>query len=264
MSKSAVILVTGASRGLGRGIAEHLAGQGYSIAINFARNASAADETVALCEAKRLNDGQRFLKVQADISLAADRSRMLGEVLEDFGRLDCLVNNAGIAPDSRTDIVEASEESYDKVMETNLKGPYFLTQSVARYWLGDKPEPMLSGGFCVIFVTSISAHTASTSRGEYCISKAGLSMAAQLWSARLAGDGIPVYELRPGIMESDMTAGVRDQYQKLIEEDGLVPQRRWGTGEDLGRAVASLVGGDFSFSTGSIIDVDGGLHIRRL
>jgi len=256
--------VTGASRGLGRGIAEHLAGQGYSIAINFARNASAADETVALCEAKRLNDGQRFLKVQADISLAADRSRMLGEVLEDFGRLDCLVNNAGIAPDSRTDIVEASEESYDKVMETNLKGPYFLTQSVARYWLGDKPEPMLSGGFCVIFVTSISAHTASTSRGEYCISKAGLSMAAQLWSARLAGDGIPVYELRPGIMESDMTAGVRDQYQKLIEEDGLVPQRRWGTGEDLGRAVASLVGGDFSFSTGSIIDVDGGLHIRRL
>ena len=242
--------MTGASRGLGRGIAEHLAGRGYSIAINFARNSAAADETLARCEASRSNDDQQFLTVQADITSAADRRRMLSEVLEHFGRLDCLVNNAGIAPDSRTDIASASEESYDKVMDTNLKGPYFLTQLVARYWLGDKSEPMLSGGFCVLFITSIS--------------KAGLSMAAQLWSARLAGDGIPVYELRPGIMESDMTAGVRDKYQKLIEEDGLVPQRRWGTGEDLGRAVASLVGGDFSFSTGSIIDVDGGLHIRRL
>ncbi len=256
--------MTGASRGLGRGIAEHLAGRGYSVAINFARNASAADETLALCEANRLNDDQRFLKVQADISLPADRSRMLSDVLEYFGRIDCLVNNAGIAPDSRTDIVQASEESYDKVMETNLKGPYFLTQSVARYWLGDKPEPMLASGFCVVFITSISAHTPSTSRGEYCISKAGLSMAAQLWSARLAGDGIPVYELRPGIMASDMTAGVKDKYDRLIAEGELVPQGRWGTGEDMGRAVASLVDGDFPFSTGAIIDVDGGLHIRRL
>jgi len=194
-----VILVTGSSRGLGRGIARHLAGRGYSIAINYARNAPASDETLALCEAGRQTDDQRF-----------------------------------------------------------------LTQAVAQYWLRDKPEPMLSCGFCVIFVTSISAHTASTTRGEYCISKAGLSMAAQLWSARLAGDGIPVYELRPGIMVSDMTKDIHEQYDKLVTEDGLVPQRRWGTGEDLGRAVASLVDGDFPFSTGAIIDIDGGFQIRQL
>ncbi len=259
-----VILVTGSSRGLGRGIARHLAGRGYSIAINYARNAPAADETLALCEAGRQTDDQRFLPVQADVADAADRRRMLAEILAHFGRLDCLVNNAGIAPGTRDDIVEASEESYDKVMGINLKGPYFLTQAVAQYWLRDKPEPMLSCGFCVIFVTSISAHTASTTRGEYCISKAGLSMAAQLWSARLAGDGIPVYELRPGIMVSDMTKDIHEQYDKLVTEDGLVPQRRWGTGEDLGRAVASLVDGDFPFSTGAIIDIDGGFHIRQL
>ncbi len=259
-----VILVTGSSRGLGRGIAQHLAGRGYSIAINYAHNAQAADETLALCEAGRQSDDQQFLPVQADVSDPEDRSRMLVDILTHFGRLDCLVNNAGIAPATRADIVDASEESYDRVMDTNLKGPYFLTQAVAQYWLGDKPEPMLSCGFCVIFITSISAHTASITRGEYCISKAGLSMAAQLWSARLAAEGIPVYELRPGIMTSDMTRGIREKYDKLITEDGLVPQRRWGTGEDLGRAVASLVDGDFPFSTGSIIDIDGGFQIRRL
>lgn len=264
MSEPAVILVTGASRGLGRGIARSLSEHGYSVAINFARNADAAAETVSLCEAVRQNDEQQFLLVQADVSSETERRRMLSAVLTHYGRLDCLVNNAGIAPDSRTDIIEAGEASYDHVMETNLKGPYFLTQAVARYWLGDKPEPRLSCGFCVIFVTSISAHTASTSRGEYCISKAGLSMAAQLWSARLAGDGIPVYELRPGIMETDMTSGVRDKYEKMIKDEGLVPQRRWGTGEDLGRAVVSLVDGDFPFSTGAVFDIDGGFQIRRL
>jgi 3-oxoacyl-[acyl-carrier protein] reductase len=259
-----VILVTGSSRGLGRGIAEQLATRGYSVAINYASNAQAADETLALCEAGRQTDDQQFLTVQADVANAADRQRMLAEVLAHFGRLDCLVNNAGVAPNTRDDIVDASEESFDRVMETNLKGPYFLTQLVARYWLGEKPEPMLSCGFCVVFVTSVSANTASTTRGEYCVSKAGLSMAAQLWSARLAANGIPVYELRPGIMTSDMTEGVREKYEKQITEGGLVPQRRWGTGEDLGRAVASLVDGDFPFSTGTIIDIDGGLQIRQL
>jgi NAD(P)-dependent dehydrogenase (short-subunit alcohol dehydrogenase family) len=259
-----VILVTGSSRGLGRGIAQHLATRGYSIAINYASNAQAADETLALCEAGRQADDQQFLTVQADVANPADRQRMLAEVLAHFGRLDCLVNNAGVAPSTRDDIIDASEESYDRVMETNLKGPYFLTQAVARYWLGEKPEPSLSCGFCIIFVTSVSANTASTTRGEYCMSKAGLSMAAQLWSARLAADGIPVYELRPGIMTSDMTTGVRKKYEKQISEGGLVPQRRWGTGEDLGRAVASLVDGDFPFSTGTIIDIDGGLQIRQL
>jgi NAD(P)-dependent dehydrogenase (short-subunit alcohol dehydrogenase family) len=217
----------------------------------------------ALCETARQTEEQQFLTVQADVVNSADRGRMLTEVLTHFGRLDCLVNNAGVAPRTRDDIVDASEESFDRVMETNLKGPYFLTQAVARHWLEKKPEPLLSGGFCVIFVTSVSANTASTARGEYCISKAGLSMAAQLWAARLAADGILVYELRPGIMISDMTASVQEKYEKPITEDGLVPQRRWGTAEDVGRAVTSLVDGDFPFSTGTIIDIDGGLQIRQ-
>jgi NAD(P)-dependent dehydrogenase (short-subunit alcohol dehydrogenase family) len=258
-----VILVTGSSRGLGRGIAQQLAQRGYSVAINYASNVAAADETLALCEAGRQNEEQQFLTMQADVANAADRERMLAEVLAHFGRLDCLVNNAGVAPLSRDDIVDTSEESYDRVMETNLKGPYVLTQAVARYWLGEQQEPLLSCGFCVIFVTSVSANTASTNRGEYCMSKAGLSMAAQLWSARLAADGIPVYELRPGIMISDMTAGAHEKYDGPIREGSLVPQRRWGTAEDVGRAVGALLDGDFPYSTGAVIDIDGGLQIRQ-
>lgn len=242
----------------------HLAGKGYSVAVNYARNEDAANETVGLCEAERAHREQQFLTVQADVSSSADRERLLESVLDQFGRLDCLVNNAGIAPPERADIVDASEASYDQVMETNLKGPYFLTQAVARYWLSGQLESRLPAGFSVIFVTSISSYTVSTSRGEYCLSKAGLSMAAQLWAARLAGEGISVYDLRPGIMESDMTTGVKEKYEKLIAEDGLVPQKRWGTGEDLGRAVASLVEGDFPFSTGAVIDVDGGFKLRQL
>jgi len=258
-----VILVTGSSRGLGRGIALRLAQSGYSVAINYAGNAQAADETLALCEAARQSEEQRFLTVQADVRSSADRQRMLEEILAHFGRLDCLVNNAGVAPLTRDDIVDATEESFDRVLETNLKGPYFLTQAVARHWLENKPEPLLSCGFCIVLVTSVSANTASVGRGEYCISKAGLSMAAQLWAARLAGDGIPVYELRPGIMTSDMTDKVKDKYDEPIAEGGLVPQRRWGTAEDVGRAVTSLVDGDFPFSTGTIIDIDGGMQIRQ-
>jgi len=258
-----VILVTGSSRGLGRGIAEQLAGRGYSVAVNYAGNSQAANETRALCEAARQTDEQKFLTVQADVANPGDRDRMLSEILAHFGRLDCLVNNAGVAPLTRDDIVDASEESYDRVMEINLKGPHFLTQSVARYWIKEEPDPMLSCGFCVIFVTSVSANTASTARGEYCISKAGLSMSAQLWSVRLAANDIPVYELRPGIMISDMTTSVRDKYEKPITDGELVPQRRWGTAEDVGRAVASLVDGDFPFSTGTIIDIDGGLQVRH-
>ena len=260
---SPVILVTGSSRGLGRGIAQQLAASGYSVAINYAGNAVAADESVALCEAARQNDEQRFHAVQADVADADDRQRLLAEVLEHFGRLDCLVNNAGVAPNTRDDIVDMGEESYDRVVGINLKGPHFVTQQVARYWLREKPEPLLSCGFCIIFVTSVSANTASPNRGEYCISKAGLSMSAQLWAVRLAADGIPVYELRPGIMASDMTDKVKDKYEGPIAEGGLVPQRRWGTAEDVGRAVTSLVDGDFPFSTGTIIDIDGGLQIRH-
>ena len=258
-----VILVTGSSRGLGRGIAQQLAASGYSVAINYAGNSKAADESVALCESVRKHDDQKFHAVQADVSVADDRQRLLAEVLAHFGRLDCLVNNAGVAPNTRDDIVDAGEESYDRVVGINLKGPHFMTQQVARYWLKEKPEPILSCGFCIVFVTSVSANTASPSRGEYCISKAGLSMSAQLWAVRLAGEGIPVYELRPGIMTSDMTDKVRDRYEEPIAEGGLVPQCRWGTAEDVGRAVTSLVDGDFPFSTGTIIDIDGGLQIRH-
>ncbi len=218
---------------------------------------------MALCEAGRQYEDQQFLTVQADVANAKDRERMLATVLDHCGRLDCLVNNAGVAPLTRDDIIDGSEESYDRVMEINLKGPYFLTQAVARYWLEEKPEPLLSCGFCIVFVTSVSANTASTNRGEYCMSKAGLSMAAQLWSARLAAEGIPVYELRPGIMTSDMTEAARDKYDKRISDGTLVPQCRWGTAEDVGRAVAAIVDGDFAYSTGAIIDIDGGMQIRQ-
>lgn len=258
-----VILVTGSSRGLGRGIAQQLAGSGYSVAINYVGNKNAADESLALCESARQHDEQHFSAVQANVAKSDDRQRLLAEVVDRFGRLDCLVNNAGVAPDTRDDIVDAGEESYDRVVEINLKGPHFLTQKVARYWLEEKPKPVLSCGFCIIFVTSVSANTASPNRGEYCISKAGLSMSAQLWAVRLAAEGIPVYELRPGIMISDMTEKVRGKYDDPIAEGGLVPQRRWGTAEDVGRAVTSLVDGDFPFSTGTIIDIDGGIQIRH-
>jgi NAD(P)-dependent dehydrogenase (short-subunit alcohol dehydrogenase family) len=258
-----VVLVTGSSRGLGRGVALQLARGGYSVAINYAGNAEAASETLALCESERQSDEQRFLTVQADVRSSEDRQRMLAEILEHFGRLDCLVNNAGVAPLTRSDIVDATEESFDRVMTTNLRGPYFLTQAVARHWLETENKPLLSCGFCIVFVTSVSANTASVARGEYCMSKAGLSMAAQLWAARLAENDIPVYELRPGIMTSDMTDKVKDKYDEPIAEGGLVPQRRWGTAEDVGRAVTSLVDGNFPFSTGTIIDIDGGMCIRQ-
>ena len=262
MSKHPVVLVTGASRGLGRGIAIELAKSGYSVAINYAGNAEAADETVALCQ-DVAEDGQIFYPVQGDISSTESRKSLLAKVIEQFGQLDALVNNAGIAPKVRADLTEATEESFDRLINTNLKGPYFLTQEVVNYWLSEKPDPAIASGFKIIFITSISSHTASVSRGDYCISKAGLSMAVQLWANRLANEGIQVYELRPGIMKSDMTSAVTAKYDALIA-DGLVPQMRWGTGEDLGLAVSSIVDGKFPFSTGTVIDVDGGFQMRHL
>ena len=262
MSKAAVALVTGASRGLGRGIAIELAASGYSVAINYAGNRAAAEEAVELCREVAPNDNQKFIPIQGDISCSKSRAGLLEGVLKEFGRLDALVNNAGIAPKVRADITEATEESFEALVKTNLMGPYFLTQSVANYWLNEKPEA-LKGGFRIIFVTSISSHTASISRGDYCVSKAGLSMAVQLWAQRLADDNVQVYELRPGIMKTDMTSGVVSKYDALIEE-GLVPQKRWGTAKDLGLAAVSLIDGNFPFSTGTVIDVDGGFQIRHL
>jgi 3-oxoacyl-[acyl-carrier protein] reductase len=258
-----VILITGGSRGLGRGIAEHCARTGYSVAINYARNRSAAEETAAWCVAHKISAEQRFVPVQADITRAADRARLLDTTLTTLGRIDALVNNAGVGAVVRADLTETVEENFDIVMRTNLTGPHFLTQLVARHWLKEKPAPLLPSGLTVIFVTSISAEMASVNRGEYCISKAGLSMSAQLWATRLAPENILVMELRPGIMVTDMTAAVRETYERMFAE-GTIPQNRWGTADDVGAAAVSIFANHFPFSTGSVIHIDGGFHLKRL
>lgn len=263
MTKTPVVLVTGASRGLGRGIAQSCARAGYSVAIHYAGNEAAARQTLSLCQSAALDAQQQFVVVQGDLAVAAERSAFFEQTLSAFGHLDALVNNAGMAPRTRADIIETSEASYEEVMEINLKGPYFLSQLAARYWLAHPRQGRLEGGYKLIFITSISSNTASINRGEYCLAKAGLAMAAQLWAVRLASQGAQVFEIRPGIMETDMTAGVKDKYDHLIAE-GLVPQMRWGKPEDVGRAVEAILRGHFSFSTGAILPVDGGLHLRRL
>jgi 3-oxoacyl-[acyl-carrier protein] reductase len=252
-------LVTGGGRGIGRGIAEALAGAGWSVAINYRSNDAAAAECVAACARLATDPEQRFAAFKADISGAADREMLVDAAWRMTGRLDALVNNAGVAPRKREDILEAGLDSFREIMATNLEGPYFLTQAVARRMLkaGD------AAGRKIVFVTSVSAETASVSRGDYCLSKAALAMAAKLWASRLASLGIAVYELRPGIMATDMTAAVKEKYDAAIAQ-GLVPEGRWGTSADVGAAVRSLLGGDWAFSTGSVIHVDGGLHLPRL
>jgi len=263
MKATPVILVTGASRGLGRGIALCCAQAGFSVAVHYAGNEAAAQETVKQCHSLAEDSDQQFIPVRGNLARADDRTGILEQTLAAFSRLDSLVNNAGIAPGVRADLTEMSEESYDEVMGVNLKGPHFLSQLVARHWLKHPDECVLSGGYKLVFVTSVSANTASVSRGEYCLSKAGLAMAAQLWAVRLADQGVQVFEIRPGIMETDMTAGVKGKYDALIAE-GLVPQMRWGQPGDVGRAVEAILRGLFPFSTGNVIPVDGGFHLRRL
>ena len=257
-----VVLVTGAGRGLGRGIAIALAQGGYSVAINYAANATAAQETMQLCRRCALSDAQKFVPLQADISVGAERTRLVRECLTALGRIDSLVNNAGIAPKIRSDVLDVQEGSFEEVLRTNLQGPYFLTQEVVREWQRTSQDVMTADRK-IVFVTSISANTASINRPEYCISKAGLSMAAQLWATRLARENIQVVEVRPGIMATDMTAGVKEKYDALLES-GLVPQRRWGTAEDVGRTVRAVIDGLLPFSAGAIIPVDGGFQLRRL
>jgi 3-oxoacyl-[acyl-carrier protein] reductase len=263
MTPVPVVLVTGASRGLGRGIAIEAAAQGLSVAINYASNATAADETAQLCAQAATGAHQQFVPVRADISVTSDRAALLATTLDAFGRLDALVNNAGMAPRVRADLTETSEASFEELLRVNLQGPFFLTQAVANHWLTTSDAAALPGGFKIIFVTSISADTASVNRGEYCVSKAGLAMASQLWAVRLAEHGVQVVELRPGIMATDMTAGVKEKYDTLLAS-GLVPQRRWGTAEDVGKAVRAVLAGHFPFTTGDVIHLDGGFHIRRL
>lgn len=258
-----VVLVTGASRGLGRGIALCLAREGMSVAVHYATNRAAAEEAVRACVENASLAEQRFVAVGGDVGNAEDRARIFDETLSAFGQIDALVNNAGVAPRVRADIVDATEESFDEVIAINLKGPYFLSQAVVRSWLERPAAARLPGGYKLIFISSISAYLASTNRGEYCISKAGLAMATKLWASRLATSGVQVFEIRPGIMATDMTSGVKEKYDKLIAE-GLVPQQRWGTGDDIGRAVTALLGGAFPFSTGDVFNVDGGMHLQRL
>lgn len=253
-----IALITGGSRGIGFGIAQALAKEGFDLAVCGVREEAAAAEALAKLRA----GGREVLYVQADISQTVDRQRLLAAIRERFGQLNVLVNNAGIAPRVRRDILEATEESFDEVLSVNLRGPYFLTQAVA-CWMIEQKAAQTEGGACIVNVSSVSATLASTGRGEYCISKAGLSMATQLWAARLGEFGIPVYEVRPGIAQTDMTTAVRAKYDKLIAE-GLLVQPRWGTPDDTGRAVAMLARGDLPYSTGQVIMIDGGLTLPRL
>ena len=253
-----VALVTGGARGIGLGIARRLARDGFDLAVCGTREETRAAD--ALGELRAL--GREVAYVQADIAQAEDRERMVAAVRARFGRLHVLVNNAGVAPSPRADLLEAGEESFDRLLSINLKGPHFLTQSVVR-WMIEQQRADARWQGCVVFVTSVSATTVSTNRGDYCVSKAGLAMAAQLWAVRLAPEAIPVYELRPGIVRTDMTAGVAEKYDRLIA-DGLVPQGRWGEPDDVGRVVAALARGDAPYSTGAVVTVDGGLTIPRL
>jgi 3-oxoacyl-[acyl-carrier protein] reductase len=253
-----VALVTGGSRGIGLGIASELALQGFDLVINGVRAFEAVTENMQLLKAL----GADVLYCQADVAARDDRNNMLKAIDKHFGRLDVLVNNAGVAPSERKDILEASEESFDRLISTNLRGPYFLTQSVANWMIRQQSASNAFKG-CIINVSSVSATFASVNRGEYCISKAGVSMATQLFATRLAEFNIPVYEVRPGIIRSDMTAGVTEKYDKLIA-GGLTAQKRWGEPADVGLAVASLASGHFPYSTGQVIMVDGGMAIPRL
>ena|ERR1700730_8456920 len=253
-----VALITGGSRGIGLGIARELAQIGIDLAINGARPEELVEDVL-----KELRQyGIKVMYCQGNIASASDRAEILRQVKERYGRLHLLVNNAGIAPRERKDILEATEESFDEVMNVNLKGPYFLTQIVANWMIEQrKTEAAFKG--CIINISSISAIAASVNRGEYCISKAGVGMATKLFAVRLGEFDIPVFEVRPGIIQTDMTSGVKEKYDKLISE-GLCVQRRWGEPQDVGKVVASLAKGEFMYSTGQVIMVDGGLSILRL
>jgi NAD(P)-dependent dehydrogenase (short-subunit alcohol dehydrogenase family) len=255
-----VALVTGGSRGIGRGIAVALARAGLDVAINYAGNRTAAEECQGLCG--EAGPG-RFEIVQGDVGVAADRARLVDFVRSTYGRIDCLVNNAGVAPSVRADILDAGEDSFDRLIDVNLKGPYFLTQQVARWMIELRATLGAAYAPKIVTISSISAYTASVNRGDYCLSKAGLGMLTKLFAVRLAEHGIGVFEIRPGVIQTDMTSAVTAKYDKLISE-GLTPIRRWGFPDDVGRAVSAVAVGSFPFSTGEVINVDGGFHLKWL
>jgi 3-oxoacyl-[acyl-carrier protein] reductase len=257
MADRRVALVTGGTRGIGLGIACALAADGFDLALSGRRAASDVAGVVAELE----DAGASVAYVRSDIAVTADRAALVAAVRSRFGRLDVLVNNAGVSPLVRADILEAGEESFERLVRTNLAGPYFLTQAVANWMIEQAEDRDVPG--CIVTITSVSATVPSVNRGDYCISKAGLSMASQLWAVRLAEFGILVYEVRPGIVDTDMSSAAKDKYDRLIA-DGLLLQPRWGAPGDVGRAVAMLARGDLAYSTGSVVMVDGGLTVPRL
>ncbi len=254
----AIAIVTGGARGIGLGISRALARDGWDLAIGGVR--PVADVQGVLTSLRE--HGGRVHYSQGDVADAGSRSRLVSGVIHTLGVPAALVNNAGRAPRVRADLLEATPESFDEVLRTNLQGPYFLTQEVAREMIAAGVRSR-GGRGGIVFITSVSAEMASPNRGEYCVSKAGLAMAAKLFAAHLAAHGIPVYDVRPGIIATDMTAGVKDTYDRRIAE-GLVPEARWGTPDDVGRAVAALLRGDVPYATGTVVHIDGGLSIPRL
>lgn len=260
-----VALITGASRGIGRAIAIELAGLGFDLLLSFRSDGVAARQAVEECRAAAGRAGQamRVELAQGDISSASTREELIQTARSSFGRLDLLVNNAGMAPRERRDLLETSEASFDELIGVNLKAPFFLTQRAARWMielkgsLGPEYRPK------IVTISSVSAYAASVNRGEYCVSKAGLSMMTTLFAARLASQEIGVYEIRPGIIATDMTAGVKEKYDRLIAQ-GLTPLQRWGAPADVARAVSAIARDLLPFSTGEVINVDGGFHLRTL
>jgi NAD(P)-dependent dehydrogenase (short-subunit alcohol dehydrogenase family) len=257
MKKTA--LITGAGRGIGFAIAEKLAAEGHNIVVMDIH-----EESVVADALKKLESaGAEVLYCRADVSSAADRAKSLAAVNAKYGRLDVLVNNAGVAPRVRADILEATEESFEWVMKINLQGPYFLSQAGANWMIEQKKADDSFNG-CIINIASMSSGVASVGRGEYCVSKAGVSMMTQLFAVRLGEFDIPVYEIRPGIIKTDMTAVVTGKYDKLIFEDNILLQKRWGLPEDIAKVAAMMARGDIGYSTGQIITIDGGFTVQRL
>jgi 3-oxoacyl-[acyl-carrier protein] reductase len=250
----AVALVTGGNRGIGLGITQRLLADGFAVSILATR-----EEPTELLES--LDAPGRVRYVRGSVADLEDHARFVDDAVEAWGRLDLLVNNAGVAPSVRADLLEAGPESFDRVLGINLRGPYFLTQLVARRMIDQTPT---AGAPKIVIVSSISAYTASVNRGDYCLAKAGLGMMTALYAARLAEHGINVYEIRPGVIETDMTGPVKERYDRLIHDEGLTPIRRWGQPDDVGRAVVAVATDLLPFSTGQVIDVDGGFHLRTL
>jgi 3-oxoacyl-[acyl-carrier protein] reductase len=253
-----VALVTGGTRGIGLSICQSLAAEGFALAVNGVRSPDEVTDVVA--DLSKVSPAVGYFRT--DIGDLAQHNALLRQIKGQFGRLDVLVNNAGVAPTQRADLLEAGVESFDRLIAVNLKGPHFLTQAVAK-WMVEQKSVDDSFQGCIVNVTSVSATRASVNRGEYCISKAGLSMSTKLWAVRMAEFDILVYEVRPGIILTDMTSGVMEKYDRMIE-DGLLLEARVGNPEDVGRVVAMLARGDLPYATGSVLNIDGGLSVERL